>query len=189
MPGQFVHQASPLLHAPLQEIPDEEAEALRGAFTCANERTFDQDPRFGVMVLAEIASRALSPAVNDPGTAISVVGRLVRVLSAWHAPMTPDVQYPALFVRPLNAADLMVEGFRSIARDGGGMVEVQCGLQEALAGLAARAPAVLGDAALAMSAEAITRADHAGTHADDMARIRAAAEFVSRALPEPGAAK
>jgi uncharacterized membrane protein len=183
MPGQFVHHASPLLHAPLQEgIPEEEATALRGAFTCANERTFDQDPRFGVTVLAEIASRALSPAVNDPGTAISVIGRLVRVLSAWHAPMTPEVEYPALFVRPLDATDLMVEGFRPIARDGARMVEVQCQLQEALAGLAARAPAVFGDAALAMSAEAITRADHAEIHPDDKVRIRASADRVPRAF-------
>lgn len=182
MPGQFVHHASPLLHAPLEEMPDDEAEALRGAFTCANERTFDQDPRFGVTVLAEIASRALSPAVNDPGTAISVVSRLVRVLSAWHAPVPPDVTYPALFVRSLDPADLIVEGFRPIARDGAGMVEVQCRLQEALAGLAARAPAVFADAAVAMSAEAITRADHAEIHPDDMARIRAAADRVPRAF-------
>ena len=43
------------------------------------------------VVLAEIASRALSPAVNDPGTAIDVLGRLVRVLSRWELPAEPAV--------------------------------------------------------------------------------------------------
>ena len=38
-------------------------------------------PVFGLCVLAENASRALSPAVNDPGTAIDVIGRGVRLLA------------------------------------------------------------------------------------------------------------
>jgi uncharacterized membrane protein len=33
--------------------------------------------------MAEIGSRALSPATNDPGTAIDVIGRLTRLLSRW----------------------------------------------------------------------------------------------------------
>jgi uncharacterized membrane protein len=33
--------------------------------------------------MAEIACRALSPAVNDPGTAIDVIGRGVRILSTY----------------------------------------------------------------------------------------------------------
>jgi hypothetical protein len=44
-------------------------------------RSFDQDPRFGAVVLTEIASRALSPGMNDPGTAIDVIGRAVRLLA------------------------------------------------------------------------------------------------------------
>ena len=35
------------------------------------------------MVLSEIATRALSAAVNDPGTAIGVIGRLTRLLNTW----------------------------------------------------------------------------------------------------------
>ncbi|WP_209438585.1 DUF2254 family protein [Vibrio natriegens] len=37
----------------------EESE-VSAAFTIRTERSFDQDPRFGLVVLAEIASRALS---------------------------------------------------------------------------------------------------------------------------------
>ena len=54
---------------------------LLAAFTIEDFRTFDQDPRFGLLVLAEIASKALSPAVNDPGTAIEIIGRGTRVLT------------------------------------------------------------------------------------------------------------
>lgn len=35
--------------------------------------------RFGLIALSEIACRALSPAVNDPGTAIAIIGRFVRL--------------------------------------------------------------------------------------------------------------
>merc|ERR1711969_401193 len=50
------------------------------AFTFGPVRTFDQDARFGLTVLSEIASRALSPGLNDPGTAIEVTGRVERLL-------------------------------------------------------------------------------------------------------------
>jgi uncharacterized membrane protein len=46
-------------------------------------RYFDEDPRFGLITLSEIASRALSPAVNDPGTAIQIISSYVRLFSLW----------------------------------------------------------------------------------------------------------
>ncbi|MEM8578246.1 MAG: DUF2254 domain-containing protein [Pseudomonadota bacterium] len=46
-------------------------------------RTYDQDPRFGLMIMAEIGSKALSPGINDPGTAIDVLGRSGRILSLY----------------------------------------------------------------------------------------------------------
>ncbi len=41
-------------------------------------RQFDEDPRFGLIVLSEIASRGLLSAVNNPGTAPEGV-RLARI--------------------------------------------------------------------------------------------------------------
>lgn len=58
-------------------MSDEDAEAIAATFVIGDSRAFDQDPRFGLVALSEIASRALSPAVNDPGTAIDVTGTLV----------------------------------------------------------------------------------------------------------------
>ena len=82
LPGSFVHPARPLGWLPAGAGEAEE-ERLRAAVTVEAERSFDQDPRFGLAVLSEIASRALSPAINDPGTAIDVIGRAVRLMAAW----------------------------------------------------------------------------------------------------------
>ena len=81
-PGIFADPARPVA---MVSGPKGDAvhNAVAEAFTVGAERTFDQDPRFGLCVLAEIASRALSPAVNDPGTAIDVIGRAVRLLAHW----------------------------------------------------------------------------------------------------------
>jgi uncharacterized membrane protein len=45
-----------------------------------NERTFYQDPAFGFRQLVDVAARALSPAVNDPTTAVQAVDRLSEAL-------------------------------------------------------------------------------------------------------------
>jgi uncharacterized membrane protein len=60
-----------------------EREILK-AFTVGEERTFEQDPALAIRLLADIALRALSPAVNDPTTAtqaIDTMDGLFRVLA------------------------------------------------------------------------------------------------------------
>jgi uncharacterized membrane protein len=55
------------------------------ACTAGVERTFEQDPAFALRVLADIALRALSAAVNDPTTAVQsldATDSLLRVLAA-----------------------------------------------------------------------------------------------------------
>jgi uncharacterized membrane protein len=160
LPGAFVPPASALAwsEAPLS---DEDEACVRRAFTLGAHRSFDQDPRFGLVVVTEIASRALSPAVNDPGTAISVIGRLVRVLAAWREPADPDPAFGRITVPPIRAADLIEDALRPIARDGAGLIEVQVRLQKALAGLAEAAPAVFAAPAVAMAHEALARAEAA----------------------------
>jgi uncharacterized membrane protein len=46
---------------------------LRRMFVLGRERTIQQDPAFALRVLVDIAIRALSPAVNDPTTAVQVL--------------------------------------------------------------------------------------------------------------------
>ncbi|MFF5714991.1 DUF2254 domain-containing protein [Streptomyces sp. NPDC012756] len=51
-----------------------------GLVALGAERTIEQDPAFALRVLVDIAIRALSPAVNDPTTAVQVVNYVERFL-------------------------------------------------------------------------------------------------------------
>jgi uncharacterized membrane protein len=60
-----------------------------------DERTIEQDPAFAIRIIVDIADKALSPAVNDPTTAVQALDHLSDVLrligttdlsrSRWHA--------------------------------------------------------------------------------------------------------
>lgn len=57
--------------------------ALRACVAVGIERTLDQDPRFVFRILVDIANKALSPAINDPTTAVLAldqIGNLLRFL-------------------------------------------------------------------------------------------------------------
>ena len=144
LPGTFVYGDTPLLWMDRPSLAGEEIDAfkdgLRRAFTIGNERSFDQDPRFGLAVMSEIASRAMSPGINDSGTAIDVIGRMTRLMDRWGQgptkPETEAVDHPHIHVLPLSTADLFDDAFMLIARDGAGLVEVQIRLRKALAALA-----------------------------------------------------
>ena len=55
-------------------------EAIRGLLTLGAERTTQEDIEFGVVQLADIAVKALSPGINDPTTAMGCIDRLAEVL-------------------------------------------------------------------------------------------------------------
>lgn len=55
---------------------------LRRMFALGRERTIEQDPAFALRVLVDIAIRALSPAVNDPTTAVQVLDYIEDLLLA-----------------------------------------------------------------------------------------------------------
>ncbi|MFM9859339.1 DUF2254 domain-containing protein [Pseudoxanthobacter sp. M-2] len=197
-PGAFVHDGKPLAWLVGDAVDGDGAgdfgAAVREAFVVDAERSFEQDPRFGLAVLAEIASRALSPAVNDPGTAIDVIGRAVRLLQPWAHRGEPhpegtvgaddeanlgvrsgpdeDIACPRVHVPPLAVADLLDDVFAPIARDGAGIIEVQMRLQKALIALASMGDDAMTAAALEQSRRALVRAEAALTLPDDVARLR-----------------
>jgi uncharacterized membrane protein len=183
LPGAFVHPQAALLTLPAP-VEDALAERLRAAFTIKAQRDFDQDPRFGLCVLSEIAERALSPAVNDPGTAIDVLGRAVRVLARWaprpEAADPEEVEYPLVAVPPLRLEDLFSDVFPAIARDGAGMLSVQTRLQKSLQALASLSPAVFGNVAGAQSRRALAEARSALIHPEDLDGLTALSADVAR---------
>ncbi len=154
---------------------------IEKAFIIGPRRTFDEDPRFGLVVLSEIAGRALSPAVNDPGTAIDITNSLVRLFTAWGRPLDDDercpVQYDRVEIPPLAARDLFDDAFTAIARDGANSIEVATRLQKALHTLASIGDPEIRQAAIVHSSLALERAEHAMTLPADIEAIRALAAF------------
>jgi len=181
LPGGFATPDRPL--ASLSRALDDEAtDRVRKAFNVGGARSFDQDPRFGLIVLAEIASRALSPAVNDPGTAIDVIGTAVRVLHEWSLPDEDDaggeVEFPGVYVPPLTAQELVQDVFTPIGRDGASLVEVCIRLQKALRSVAAMDSPGLRAVATRQAREALERGEAQLTHAHDKERLREAAAWM-----------
>lgn len=54
--------------------------AMRKAIRTGKERTFEQDPKYAIRLLVDIAIRALSPAVNDPSTAVQALDQIEDLL-------------------------------------------------------------------------------------------------------------
>ena len=55
-------------------------QALRSTFAMGDERTFEQDPKYAIRLLVDIAIKALSPAVNDPTTAVQALDQIEDLL-------------------------------------------------------------------------------------------------------------
>lgn len=174
--GHFAHPAKPLAWTCAENEIDETR--VRAAFSINDTRSFEQDPRFGLSVLAEIASRALSPAVNDPGTAIDILSRSVRVLLPWQERDLSEehVTYPRLYVPRMQLADLLDDIYMPIARDGAGMVEIHRRLQQSLIALTANAPDKFHEQALRISALDLEHAEAQLTLEADKQAVRQLAE-------------
>lgn len=167
---------------------DIDPEEIATAFTIDRTRNYDQDLRHGIIVLSEIAQRALSPAVNDPGTAIFITDRITALLSGKGRKTEPGAPTcPRVHLAPVTSRDLLTDGLDPIARDGADKVEVQVRLQRGFARLARH-----GDVAMAAAAHDAAR--RAGDLAEaelvlesDRRRIRALVEAVLAEGPAPSA--
>lgn len=177
VPGAFVPLHRPLLHVldRFDPLDDKTIDKLVAAATVADRRDYRQDPRNGLVVLGEVASRALSPGINDPGTAIDVIASAARVLSVWgaeHWEAEPPCDYPSVLVPPLSARDCFEDAFRPLSRDGAGMVEVVLTLQKALEDLARSEAPGFREAARVLSREALARSERALDYEHDLALVR-----------------
>ena len=77
--GDFVVEGTLLLrvYGGTQHINEK---ALREAFGMGGDRTFEQDPKYALRLLVDIAIKALSPAVNDPTTAVQALDQIEDLL-------------------------------------------------------------------------------------------------------------
>ena len=77
--GDTVTAFMPLLRVFNARQPIDERKLL-AAISLGPERTFEQDPKYAIRLLADIAIRALSPAVNDPTTAVQALDQIGDLL-------------------------------------------------------------------------------------------------------------
>jgi len=85
--GDTLQEGAPVASLHGADVADA---AVLGALVTGQERTFGQDPMFAFRLLADIGLRALSPAVNDPATAVQVLDTIESLLLAL-APRDLDV--------------------------------------------------------------------------------------------------
>jgi uncharacterized membrane protein len=120
---------------PLAETP------LRQAIQVARERTFEQDPKYPLRLLVDIAIKALSPAINDPTTAVQALDQIEDLLHrlgrrALDAGCVKDDQGVLRLVFPTPTwEDYLMLAFDEIRQYGVSSVQVMRRLRSALLGL------------------------------------------------------
>ncbi len=77
--GDSVLEMAPLLRVYGAKATIDE-QALRGTIELGDERTFEQDPKYAIRLLVDIAIKALSPAINDPTTAVQALDQIEDLL-------------------------------------------------------------------------------------------------------------
>ncbi|PKW25989.1 DUF2254 domain-containing protein [Phycicoccus duodecadis] len=168
--GEVRHQGQELALVHGAGADDRVVDAVRAAIGLGRERSLPQDPEFGVRQLVDIAERALSPAVNDPTTAVQVLDELHRLLRV--AAARPD-RSPHLvdghgvvrvLDRPTGFARLLDLAVDEIAHYGADDLQVPARIEGVLADLAGMARPE--HAATVEQKRAALRARHGGRHAD-----------------------
>lgn len=149
-PGVFLDSVRPFAFTS-KIISTEVKEKIIAAVVVGKDRTFQQDPRYGLVVLSEIALRALSPGINDPGTAISVIATYVRAARHWVNRMgdckrcrttgtidsTLVIKYPEVFVAPIEESDMLDDMLTALLESASSNAIVVMHLKKALASLKA----------------------------------------------------
>jgi uncharacterized membrane protein len=145
--GDFESSGGALLEVHGPAPPGDAPRRLRGMVALGVERTLEQDPAFALRILVDIAIRALSPAVNDPTTAVQVIDHLEDTLTAMAR--TPglgaawehrDAGGALVVVEPTPRwEDLLALGVTEIREYGARSVQVARRLRAALEALRATA--------------------------------------------------
>jgi uncharacterized membrane protein len=101
-----------------------------------------QDVEFGIIQIVDIALRAMSPAVNDPSTAISCVDQLSRIMILWISRRPPPSHYFGpphvlrLFVPWISFDGLLDTAFEQIRHYGVADIAVSLRLLRAFSDIA-----------------------------------------------------
>ncbi len=77
--GDTVVEGTPLLRVHGARQPFGEG-GVQSAIEVGDERTFEQDPKYAIRLVVDIAIKALSPAINDPTTAVQALDQIEDLL-------------------------------------------------------------------------------------------------------------
>jgi uncharacterized membrane protein len=140
-PGDFVSKGSPIAEVYTNTTPHDPA-VLDGMFALGIERTFEQDPAFAIRVTVDVATRALSPAVNDPTTAVQVLDHLevlLREIGSWplsrRAILRDEDARARVVIPTLDWADFLTLSVTEIRQYGASSIQVLRRLRAMLADL------------------------------------------------------
>ncbi len=128
--GAFVVQDAALASLALTYPPDQAmTAALNGAYSISRHRTIEQDPAFGIRQIVDMASKALSPGVNDTSTAVMCVDYLTAILARLACrQFPPSHRYDGEALRVITIAPtfegLLAEAFDQIRRSAEGNVAI-----------------------------------------------------------------
>lgn len=182
IPGVFVSDDKPLAFIHTENNSEEvDMDKIVKAFSIDQTRSFSYDPRFGLIALSEISSRALSPAINDPGTAIAIIGSHVRLFTFWLKALKEnkevEIKYDKIQVPVIVLKDMFEDAFRPIARDGANNIEVMLRLQKAFISLSHAGNAEAQKIAVKHSKDAFERAELAMQFTDDLELLKSESLF------------
>jgi uncharacterized membrane protein len=145
--GHFLPAGVPLMMVSKgQRLTPEAAEEIVGVFDFGPTRTLQQDVEFGVLQIVDIALKAISPAVNDPTTAIGCIDQLSRILIRFAARETPEeLLYdppgvPRVSMAWIRFERMLEAAFEQIRLYSRGDVAVSLRLLRALGDIAASTP-------------------------------------------------
>jgi uncharacterized membrane protein len=124
--------------------PDERT--LRATVALGAERTLEQDPMFAFRILVDIAIKALSPAINDPTTAVVAIDQIHRLLRELGRrelrgeTIADEAGRLRVIFRTPNWEDFVRLACNEIRLCGAGNVQVARRMRAMLEGLAASLP-------------------------------------------------
>jgi uncharacterized membrane protein len=142
--GDFVEPGSPVVYVfGPKQIPERQ---LRAGIRHGAARSTEQDPLFSLRLLVDVADRALSPAVNDPYTAVQALDRIAQLMAVlarrdleggWQADRSGTIR---LWYATPSWDDYVLLAFSEIRGFGADVMPIARRLRAVLLGLAALVP-------------------------------------------------
>lgn len=143
-PGDFLLPSQKIIQIRMPDgtLDEDDICALQNTLFIENTRSYPQDPRHGLIVMSEVAQRAITPSGNDTGTVFHALTMLTRLLleEIPHGGTLPEVRYDRVSLRPFPAEELVGQPFMPIIRAAADDYDISLRIQILLADIAQHAP-------------------------------------------------